>query len=126
MGCTLPALGNPSSTDAAAIQKNSSDQSQTDQMAGMENCPHQSGGSVPAKANDGKPVRSGAMSCCPLEITVALKSRTATPGISPARDFVLASSFNLVTIRYYHSAESVPLVWHSGRDTLLETRLLRI
>src|ERR1700690_1930407 len=73
MGCTLPALANPSSTGAAAIQKNSADQSQTDQMAGMENCPHHSGGSVPAKPNDGKPVRSAAMSCCPLEITVALK-----------------------------------------------------
>ena len=47
MGCTLPALANPSSTGVAAIQKNSVDQSQTDQMAGMENCPHHSGGSVP-------------------------------------------------------------------------------
>ena len=95
-------------------------------MAGMENCPHHSGGNSPAKPNGSKPVRGGAMSCCPLEVTVNPKPVTAVPQITPAPNFDLASDHNLATICFFHSAELDPPVWHSGRDTLLETNLLRI
>jgi hypothetical protein len=131
MGCTLPSLGNsgannPSSGNAAAVRANSGEQSQTDVMAGMKNCPHHSGGNAPAKRNERKPVRGGGMSCCPVEVTVASKPERATLQISSARSFVLESHFSLLTVRFYHAAELVPSVWQSGRDTLLETHLLRV
>jgi hypothetical protein len=66
------------------------------------------------------------MSCCPVEVTVALRPDTVTMNIAPAREFVLAPDFPWTKIRPFHSMEFIPPVWHSGRDTLLETQLLRI
>jgi hypothetical protein len=131
MGCTLPSLANSgpvsvSATNPSSIPANSADESRTDLIAGMENCPHHSGGNAPAKQNDHKPVRGGEMSCCPVEVTLASKPDIATLQISPARSFVLQSHFSLTTVGFYHAVEFVPSVWHSGRDTLLETHLLRI
>ena len=136
MGCTLPSLASSgplsvsttkvSTVGAASVHERAVEQGQPDVMADMPNCPHHSGGNAPAKHNDRKPVRGGGMSCCPVEVTVASKPDTAALQISPARYFVLESHFSLPTVRFYHSAELVPSVWHSGRDTLLETHLLRI
>jgi hypothetical protein len=131
MGCTLPSLANPaalnvSTTNASSLPANSAEKSQTDQMAGTENCPHHSAGNAPAKHNDRKPVRGGAMSCCPVEVTLASKPDIATLQISPARAFVLQSHFSLAMVRFQHPVEFVPSLWHSGRDTLLATHLLRI
>jgi hypothetical protein len=126
MGCTLPSLASASSVKAPSAHQNSAEQNSTDLMAGMENCPHHSGGNAPAKPNEPKPVRGGAMSCCPVEVTVTSKPDTVTLHVAPTSDFVLASDFTLATVRFFDSAEFVPPVWHSGRDTLLETQLLRI
>jgi hypothetical protein len=125
MGCTLPNLANSGSIQSSSIHLNAADQTQPDAMANMENCPHHSGGNIPAKPNGSKPSRGGAMSCCPLEVTVNSKPIPATLQIAPAPDFVLASNQNLAIIRF-HSVEFVSPVCHSGRDTLLETNLLRI
>jgi|SRR5580658_2410966 hypothetical protein len=136
MGCTLPSLANSapakaattdsSLTNASSLPANSPEPSQMDLMAGMENCPHHSAGNAPAKQSDRKPVRGGVMSCCPVEVTVASKPDIATLQISPARSFVLQSHFSLAQVRLHHAVELVPSVWHSGRDTLLATHLLRI
>jgi hypothetical protein len=145
MGCTLPSYArsgasNASSAHANSAPENSSqeksarqnsteqhsaEQNQPDLMADMPNCPHHSGSSAPAKPHDGKPVRGG-MSCCPVEVTVASKPDTVTLHVAPASKFVLASDFTPVTIRVFHAADFVSPVLHSGRDTLLETQLLRI
>ena len=141
VGCTIPILANAGSIQATtihntrsihettSIRENSAEQDQPGQpdlMAGMENCPHHSGGNAPAKPNEPKPARGGGMSCCPVEVTVAAKPATVTLHIAPANDFVLAPDFTVATNRFFHSVEFVPPVWHSGRDTLLETQLLRI
>jgi len=156
VSCTIPILANAGSSgattihntrslrEARSIQENSAEQDQSGQpdlMAGMENCPHHSGGNAPAKpgpakpdptkpaptkSNDPKPVPGGGMSCCPVEVTVASKPDTVRLQIAPAGNFVLVSDFRQTTIRFFHSVEFVPLAWHSGRDTLLETHLLRI
>jgi hypothetical protein len=131
VGCTIPILANSESINAASIRENSPEQSQPDLMANMANCPHHSGGNapvkqVPAKPNDPKPVPGGGMSCCPVEVTVASKPDTVRLQIAPAGNLVLAPDFRLATIRFFHSVEFVPPAWHSGRDTLLETHLLRI
>ena len=151
VGCTIPILANAGSSGATtihntrslhettSIRENSAEQDQPGQpdlMAGMENCPHHSGGNAPAKpgpakpgptkSNDPKPVPGGGMSCCPVEVTVASKPDTVRLEIAPAGDFVLVSDFRLAPIRFFHSVEFVPPTWHNGRDTLLETHLLRI
>jgi hypothetical protein len=66
------------------------------------------------------------MSGCPVEVTVPSKPDTVTLHVAGDRDFVLKSDLGLMTVRFFHSAEFVPLFRHSGRDTLLETQLLRI
>ena len=151
VGCTIPIIANAGSSgattihntrslrEARSIQENSAEQDQSvqpDLMAGMENCPHHSGGNAPAKPGPAKPdptksnnpkrVPGGGMSCCPVEVTVASKPDTVRLEIAPAGNFVLVSDFRLAPNRFFHSVELVPPTWHSGRDTLLETHLLRI
>jgi hypothetical protein len=127
VGCTLPSFASTGLIRASAIHENSAEQSQPDLMASMENCPHHSGSNAPAKRDDGKPVpRGGGMSCCPVEVTVASKPDTEILHISTARDFVAETDSSLVTPRFLPSVDFVPHFWRSGRDTLLETRLLRV
>ena len=96
-------------------------------MADMENCPHHHfGGSAPANQKDGKPAHGGNMSCCPVEVTVASKPDITSLGITLAQDVVLLANVDLVTARFYPSAESDPIVSYGGREILLETHLLRI
>jgi hypothetical protein len=109
MGCMLPILA----------------QHQSGAMANMECC--HSGDKSPAKPNDGKSAPSHhRMSCCLLEVTVASKLNAATMDIAPTRHSVPTLKLDLATTWFYHPVELAPPVWHSGRDTLLETSLLRI
>jgi hypothetical protein len=126
MGCTIPSLAGANSGKAPLAHENSAEQDRPNLMADMKNCPHHSGRNAPNKPHDSKPVRGGGMSCCPVEVTVASKPATVTLHLTPASDFVLAPGFTLATIRFSHSVEIVPSIWQSGRDTLLETQLLRI
>jgi hypothetical protein len=126
LGCGVPLLASSGATSARSVHESSVERGQPDVMADMPDCPHHSGGNAPAKPNRQKPARGGAMSCCPVEVTVASKPATVTLHVAPASDFVLASDFTLAKIRFFHSVEFVPPVWHNGRDTLLETQLLRI
>lgn len=126
MGCTLPTFASSGSANVPWIHEKSADQSQPDLMAGMENCPHHSGSNSPAKPRDGRPGHGGGMSCCPVEVTVASKPVAATLPIALAPDFVSNSNFSLTTVRFFTFAEFVPPLQRSGRDTLLETHLLRI
>jgi hypothetical protein len=126
MGCTLPAFAKSDSVPAASIQEQKTQQNESGLMADMENCPHHhSDGGAPAKPHGGKPVRGGAISCCPLEITVAPKWDAVALGIVP-HVLLLRSNFSLMVARLYASVEIESRVWHSGRDTLLETQLLRV
>lgn len=130
MGCAFPVFANAGASSVASnaslIRHSSATQDEPDTMAGMPNCPHHSGNNPPAKSHDQKPVRGGGMSCCPVEVTVASKPSTVTLHIAPATDFVPAPDFTLSTVRIFHAVEFVPPAWHSGRDTLLATQLLRI
>jgi hypothetical protein len=135
MGCTLPVLASPGTHDSSTRQVAAESQParmsvpmsvpMSGPMASMENCPHHSGGSAPTKPADGKSAPDR-MSCCPLEITIGSKPDSSALAIALAQDFVPASHFPLQTVRIYSSVEPVPSVFHSGRDTLLKTRLLRV
>lgn len=126
VGCTLPSFANFGQVSASSTHENSAEQNEPDLMANMENCPHHSDRNAPPKQNDGKPVRGGRMSCCPVEVTVASKPGTVTLHVVAARDFVLKSDLGLMMVRSFHLAELVPPFGSTGRDTLLETQLLRI
>ena len=126
MGCTQPVLASsPAILDAPSIQKNSPEHSSSDVMADMESC-HHSGGNSSVPPSDRKPASNGALSCCPLEITVNQKWDTSKLGI--ARSVVLApsSGFHFEVTRFSSLVEFPRPIRHSGRDTLLKTLLLRI
>jgi hypothetical protein len=125
MGCALPAAG---SGDLVRTRSEAA-QSDPSPMAGMENCPHHSGSKVPGKPADGKsPGGSmpGGMSCCPPEVTVAPKSHYSVPVIVLVASFVVASPLPSSVSWFSSFVASVPPVIHGGRDTLLQSRLLRI
>jgi hypothetical protein len=126
IGCNVPGFANFGLVSASSLHENSSEQNEPDLMANMENCPHHSGNNVPSKQNGGKPIRGDRMSCCPVEVTVASKPDTATLHVAATHHFVLASDLGLMSVRFFHPAEFAPLFGRSGRDTLLETQLLRI
>ena len=129
MGCTLPSLASPASIHPPSVRQISSAQSDADLipvMPNMPDCPHHPAGHAPATPTQPHPARGGPMSCCPVEVTVASKPHTVTLHISPASDFLPAPNFNLAAIPLLYSVKTLPPVLHSGRDTLLATRLLRI
>jgi hypothetical protein len=65
------------------------------------------------------------MSCCPLEVTIAPKPDSHAAADLPTHDIVILPAFQILTLPWESSFVAVP-VFHSGRDTLLQTRLLRI
>jgi len=125
MGCTLPVLANSQVAPASSTQKDSADRSQSGLMAEMENCHHSDSISSVPPGNK-QPASNGAVSCCPLQITVTRKWDVAKLRIAPAPDFALSSDFHFEIARFSSPAEFAPSISHSGRDTLLETHLLRI
>jgi hypothetical protein len=123
LGCqqqTLPAI-----PDASSLQENSAAHNQLRLMLNMESC-HHSGGTSPAQPKDGKPDSNKGVSCCPLEITLIQKWDTTAPGIAPSHDFVSSSDFALLATGFSEPVEFAPPILCSGRDTLLQTHLLRI
>jgi hypothetical protein len=124
MGCTQPVLASSQQiVDASATQRNSSDHGWPDLMADMESCQH-SGSNSPAPPNDKKP--NTAVSCCPLEITITPKWSAPTPGAASPPDIALPPEFRFQPTRHSSLVELSQPIPHSGRDTLLETHLLRI
>jgi hypothetical protein len=123
LGCqqqTFPAI-----PDASSLPENSASQSQLRLMIDMGNC-HHSGGTSPAQPKDGNPDSNKGVSCCPLEVTLIHKWDTTALGVAPAHDFVPSPDFDLLVPRFSEPVEFAPLILGSGRDTLLQTHLLRI
>jgi hypothetical protein len=126
MGCTQPALANSQSAAAASSpQENFVGHHHFGLMADMESC-HHSDGNSSAPPGDRKSPSNGALSCCPLEITLAPKWSALKQGIAPGPDFVPPSGFHFEIARFSSPAEFAPPLSHNGRDTLLESHLLRI
>ena len=132
MGCTQPVLADAKASSSAtsnsatssrpATAQTSASEVQADEMVGMENCPHS--GHHNSKSDD-KQTPTNSISCCPLEVTVASKPEIAKQ-IAIAPDFVPVPNFDLAAPRIYFSEETASIVFHTGRDTLLKTQLLRI
>jgi hypothetical protein len=125
IGCTQPVLASsPTILDASSTQKSSANYGSPELMADMESC-HHSGGNSSVPPSDKKPASNGAVSCCPLEITVNQKD-AAKLGIARALEFTPSSGFHFEVTHYASLVEFPQPISHSGRDVLLETHLLRI
>jgi hypothetical protein len=118
MGCTLPAITGSQANVAANARH-------TGLMADMQGC-HHSSGHPSAPGKDKKPVPNGAVSCCPFEITLTPKwNPEARAAVS--HDFVRSANFDSSIDRGFSAfVETNPSNPNTGRDTLLETHLLRI
>jgi hypothetical protein len=124
MGCTLPVLANSHVAAASSARENAANHTHSGLMADMENC-HHSGSNSSVPPGDKKPASNGAVSCCPLEITVTQRD-AAKLRIAPAPDFALSSDFHFDVTRFSSPAEFAQSISHNGRETLLESHLLRI
>jgi len=118
MGCTLPAI----TGSQASVATN---HGRTGLMADMEGC-HHSSGRRPAPGKDKKPFSNSAVSCCPVEITLTQKWNPEATRAAVLHDFVQPANFDLVASGFSVLIETAPPIPRTGRDTLLETHLLRI
>ena len=119
-GCMQPMFAGSDKNTAAA----SANHDAVHQMADMENCHHSSG---PAKPTDApKPTSNNGLSCCPLETTLIQKWDATGKKIEFVHSFSLPMESDVLVVRYQTAVEIGAPALHSGRDILLETRLLRI
>jgi len=118
MGCTLPAI----TGSQASVATN---HGRTGLMADMEGC-HHSSGQPSAPGKDKKPAPVGAVSCCPVEITLTQKWNPEATRAAVSHDFVQPANFDLMDSGFSAMIETAPPIPRTGRDTLLETHLLRI
>jgi hypothetical protein len=126
IGCTLPVIAeSQASVDASSRATSAATSKQAGLMAEMENC-HHSGGDPTVPTDGKKPGPNGAVSCCPLEVTLTQKWDTSAARVDLSHDFAVSIDFNFAATRVSSGVESAPSLWHGGRETLLETHLLRI
>ena len=126
VGCMQPAASSPGrGSEATAPWNMSADAGQPTPVADAETC-HKSGGNPPASPTGRKPASNGPLTCCPLEVTVIQRWDATELSVVPPQDFAPSSHFLLVPARFFGPSEFAQPLSHSGRDTLLETQLLRI
>ncbi len=126
MGCTQVApVSLPGIVDSSFGQKNAASYSEPDLLEDVPSC-HHTGGHSSLPPNDRKPASNAPASCCPLEVTVIQKSNTLGIRTVTVRDSALSTDFYFGIVSFSGRSEFVPSISHSGRDTLLETQLLRI
>lgn len=126
MGCTQSApASSPRITDSSSSQKTATHHSEQALLEDVPNC-HHTGDNPSLPPSERKPASNAPASCCPLEATVIQKSNTVGLRTVTMRDFVLSSDFDFGVARFSGRSEFVRSISHSGRDTLLETYILRI
>lgn len=126
MGCMQPAFANTRTVlDAPSTWEGVAGSSQPGPMADADNC-HQTGGHSSGRPIDKKPTSNLSLSCCSLEVTVIQKWGVAKLAFAPTREQNPSALFRFVLSRFTGSPEPAQTISHSGRDTLLETSLLRI
>lgn len=126
MGCTQPVIASSLTIlNASSTTKSSDNPGSSDLMPDMESC-HHSGGNPSAPPSNRKPAPNGALSCCPLEITLNQKWDATKLGIARTLEFAPSSGFHFELTRSSSLAEFPQPIPHRGRDTLLRTHLLRI
>lgn len=121
LGCATPAFADTDPSNFSSTQASLKGH-KFDPMMDMENCPHHPGKSTP---RDGKSA-PGRMSCCTPDATLTTKAKLRLPGAVLAPSFLPSPDLHLATIQFLTARISAPPIAESGRDTLLQTQLLRI
>lgn len=124
-GCMLPAFADPSPKQISCPEPSAADPGGMDLVAGMANCPH-AGHHNPANPQGGRRAPSGGMSCCFMELNVPTKLQTPQPQLVAARMAVPVTIFDVTPLWTHSALEFQVPVFRAGRDTLLQTHLLRI
>jgi len=124
IGCTQMGLlsAEPDLRDSVNVHRALPAQAD-DLMADLPDCHHAGNSSAPPRDNH-SPSHSS-LSCCPLETTVIVKTVVLPATSAVARDRFTAPDQGLHTAAF-RIAHRVPLFWQTGRDTLLNSRLLRV
>jgi hypothetical protein len=124
-GYMPPAFGSPNLKQISCPQEAATGPAGMDLMANMPNCPH-AAHHGPANPQGRKRTPSGGISCCFLELNVPTRMQTPQPQLVTAHLAVPVAIFNVMPA-WTHSAPEFSLpVDYAGRDTLLQTHLLRI
>ena len=124
LGCLQPALAHPVTSEQALTKTGSIHQGHA--LLHEMDCCHRESPSAPADKQH-SPAQDS-ISCCPLDARV-----TPTPQLNPPvteiafqADTVSSGEFHFAFALFCDPATLTHVFWHSGRDTLLHTHLLRI
>jgi hypothetical protein len=130
LGCMQPLLAStPQSelapqNEAAIAHGPSRHQIHAGAMPDMDCCHHEKSPSDPASR---KTPHHEAVSCCPLDARVTPAQKFQPPSaIAFKSDVVSSTEFNLAFALSRRSFLIDDALWHTGRDTLLKTHVLRI
>lgn len=135
MGCMQPVMAG--STHGHATQQAQTDRARAQPeraksrragaglMADMDCCSHEN---PSAPAGDKKSLPHESVSCCPLDarVTPTQKLNAPVAGIAFKAAAISPDEFRFSFALFCDTPEFPHAFWHSGRDTLLKTRVLRI
>ena len=137
LGCMQPMFAKPAGADRAhgagdAVRQSGADNLTQDLTSEMDCCYHEH----PAVPDDGnKPSQHraphgsphDAVSCCPLDATITPTAKFKPPELIEFRaDAIGSYEFHFAFATFSDGAAFAPAFWHSGRDTLRKTHVLRI
>jgi hypothetical protein len=125
IGCMQPVLANAPVQNAVSIgQSYSRNKTHTGPMPDMDCCNREKSPSDPAS---GKKPHHQAVSCCPLDARLTPAQKFAPPSaIAFKSDVISSTEFDLPFALFRRAFLIDDPLWHSGRDTLLKTHVLRI
>ena len=125
IGCMQPAFTSATGNDQVLSKTNSVKRAHTTLMQDMDCCHHESP-SGPANGDKRSPHDS--VSCCPIDARVSptQKLNPAPSASSFESDAIPSVELLFAFTRYGQPLAFAQAFWHSGRDTLLKTRVLRI
>jgi hypothetical protein len=127
LGCLQPALAHPVTSDQALTKTGSIHAGPSGHALNHEmDCCHRESPSAPADKQH-SPTHDS-ISCCPLDarVTPTPKLNPPAAGIPFQAATISSDEFHFAFSVFSDPATLTHVFWHSGRDTLLNTHLLRI
>ena len=124
MGCMQPVLASTPQTEAPIAHSHPRHQADASPTPDMDSCNHDKTPSGPASNNTHQ---HQAVSCCPLDASLTPAQKFAPPSALAFKiDAVSSTALDLPLPLFRHSSLIDDALSHTGRDTLLKTRVLRI
>ncbi len=122
MGCMQPVLAG---SEPSISKAHSPNRTRPGLMPDMDCCNHESSSSP---TGDKKPLPHDSASCCPLDARVTPTQKLNPPilGIAFKADAISSREFHFAFASFCDRLGVAHAFWHTGRDTLLKTHVLRI